>query len=132
MTFKKGESGNPEGRPKGIKDRRTIFRELVEPHKTELIEKAINMALGGDGQMLTLLLSRLMPSKPKDDPLPEIGCLGESFSEQGRKIISLISSGIITPAEGNSLLAAIATQATLVEADDLIKRIEKLEAFKHE
>jgi len=37
--FQPGQSGNPAGRPKGTLDRRKIFRELVEPHKNDLIKK---------------------------------------------------------------------------------------------
>ena len=36
MTFEKGESGNLSGRPRGVKDRRTAFREMIEPRKNEL------------------------------------------------------------------------------------------------
>lgn len=45
--FKKGESGNPAGRPKGAKNRSTIVRELLELNENELkmhlaqIKKAI-------------------------------------------------------------------------------------------
>jgi hypothetical protein len=45
--FKKGESGNPAGRPKGAKNRSTMLRELLELNENELkmhlaqIKKAI-------------------------------------------------------------------------------------------
>lgn len=32
MTFKAGESGNPAGRPRGSRDKRTRLRSLLEPH----------------------------------------------------------------------------------------------------
>ncbi len=45
--FKKGQSGNPAGRPKGIKDRRVKYRELLEQHTPALVSKTVELALGG-------------------------------------------------------------------------------------
>jgi len=104
MTFEKGKSGNPDGRPKGIKDKRVMFREIVEEHKKDLIEKAIEMAFDGNEQMLRLLLSRLLPACPKNNPLPNIGNLGNTVENRCKKIRSLVLDGTITPEEGNYLL----------------------------
>lgn len=52
LAFKTGQSGNPSGRPKGTKDKRSAFRSMVEPSCTQLIQKAIDMALGGNEAML--------------------------------------------------------------------------------
>ena len=41
--FKKGQSGNRAGRPKGIKDRRVKYRELLEPHAQALVKKAVRV-----------------------------------------------------------------------------------------
>jgi hypothetical protein len=38
MPFDKGQSGNPNGRPKGIPDKRVELRELLKPHAKVLIE----------------------------------------------------------------------------------------------
>jgi len=70
MQFKKGQSGNPAGRPKGALDRRSLFRQLIEPYKDELVSKAVEMALAGNEQMLRLILERALPAKPKSEPIP--------------------------------------------------------------
>ena len=44
MQWEKGESGNPAGRPAGIKDKRTAMRELLLPHAEELVAKVVEMA----------------------------------------------------------------------------------------
>lgn len=62
MAFKKGQSGNPTGRPKGSKDKRTAYRELLEPHAPALIEKAVSMALEGDTTAMKICLDRLLPT----------------------------------------------------------------------
>ena len=83
MPFKKGESGNPNGRPQGIKDRRTLFAEILDDHKIDLISKAVELALSGNEQMLRLLLDRLLPAKPKDNAIPNIDGLEGSLVDQG-------------------------------------------------
>lgn len=127
MQYKPGISGNPNGRPKGSRDRRTIFRELVEDHKEALVKKSIELALAGNEQMLRLLLDRLLPAKPKEEALHIQTSLEGSLTEQGQKIFSLITEGEITVTEGASLLQALLTQVKLTETDELINRIKNLE-----
>jgi len=68
--YKPGQSGNPNGRPKGSSDRRNIFKAFVIPYKKELIEKALKMALEGNELMLRLFLERLLPPKPREELIP--------------------------------------------------------------
>jgi len=131
--FSEGQSGNPSGRPCGIKDKRTLFAEMLDGHKQSLFDKALELALSGDPQMLRLLLDRLLPVRPKDDPLPaEMVGFSGSLVEQGKKVLDLIAQGVITPVQGNELLSALAIHAKLVETDELAERIKLLEEFAHE
>ena len=124
--FEKGVSGNPAGRPKGSRDKRRLYREMIEAHTEDLIRKAIDIALGGDESMIRFLLDRLLPSKPKDDPLPEMKLEG-SPSEQSAQIISLVCDGIITPMEGNSFLDSMIAHLNITTVDDIAKRLERIE-----
>jgi hypothetical protein len=117
--FKKGESGNPAGRPKGIKDRRILFAEMLDKYKKELFDKAIELALAGNEQMLRLLLDRLLPAKPKDNPLPEIGGLEGDAAKQCDKVMELVTERIITPYEANSLLNALVSKTNLIEIAEI-------------
>ena len=126
VKFAKGQSGNPQGRPRGIKDKRILFAEILDSHKDTLFDKALELALAGNEQMLKLLLDRILPAKPKDNPLPEIGRLDGNIAEQCNKVMKLIANGIITPDEGNSLLSALTAKTKLVELNDVFKELAEL------
>ena len=68
MTFKNGESGNPNGRPKGAISKRTQLSKLLEPHAEELINKVVELAKAGDINALRLCFERLIP-KPKEEAI---------------------------------------------------------------
>lgn len=125
--FKKGQSGNPRGRPKGIKDRRVKYRELLEPHASELVKKAVELALAGDTTSLRLCLERIVPSiKSQDEPVV-LGKLEGTLPEQGSAIVAAMGAGQISPSEAAIMLQALAAQARIVEIDDLEKRVTTLE-----
>ncbi|MGH8625106.1 MAG: DUF5681 domain-containing protein [Gammaproteobacteria bacterium] len=64
-SWKQGQSGNPEGRPPGAKDKRTALRALLTPHAQELVMRAVELAKSGDTTALRLCLERLIP--PQDE-----------------------------------------------------------------
>jgi hypothetical protein len=58
--FKPGQSGNPLGRPKGVRNRATVAAEaLLEGEAEALTRKAIELALAGDPTALRLCLERI-------------------------------------------------------------------------
>lgn len=130
MAFKKGASGNPQGRPKGIKDRRVVLRELFERHAEKLAAKAVEAALNGDAQAMRICIDRVVPAlKAREDtsPLPEFT---GTLTERGEACLNAMAYGQLTPSETASLLSALASQAKLTETDELERRIAALEG-KH-
>src|SRR3990167_9567009 len=81
MTFKPGESGNPTGRPKGIIDKRSELRSLLETHAKEIIEKLIERAKIGDDVAMRLCVDRLIPRVKPDGGINE----GSSKRRNARK-----------------------------------------------
>lgn len=70
IPFKKGESGNPNGRPKGRRNFSTIFYDALEKLaekngipadqlETEIVEKALLSARKGDHKFYKDLMDRL-------------------------------------------------------------------------
>jgi len=127
MTFKPGESGNPNGRPKGTTDRRTVFRDMVEPHSIQLVNHAVEMALSGNEAMLRLLLDRLLPAKPKDEPLDNLDLSTGSLVERSNNVLSGLDNGTITPHQGNNLLRGLRDHTHIVEIDVIVKELRKLQ-----
>jgi len=125
--YKKGQSGNPVGRPRGIKDKRTSIRELLKPHAKDLIDKAVSLALDGDTTALRLCLDRLIPPlKQRDEPIT-LKLAGTTLTENGLSVINALSKGEITPSEANSFLQAIVAQTRITEMDEIEARLTKLE-----
>jgi len=128
MTFKKGKSGNPRGRPKGIKDRRVQHREYLEAHAKDLMKIAVEKALEGDSAALRLCLERITPAiESRDEPVI-LGELKGSLTEQGSQIMAAMVSGDVSPGEGTSMLQALSSVAKITESDELEQRIRVLEA----
>lgn len=67
MRYKKGQSGNPAGRPKGIKDKRTQqWEELMEYMVSEGSERAMQHLESLDGeQFFEAFMKILEYAKPK-------------------------------------------------------------------
>jgi hypothetical protein len=71
QLWKKGQSGNPKGRPKGSKNQLTLLREavlhnaeeMVLENWEELVAMTIEMAKMGDTTALKILWDRIIPSK---------------------------------------------------------------------
>src|SRR4051812_19647120 len=116
--IEQGEIRNPHGRPKGSGHRQKIFNALVAPHSNELITTAIELARGGNTQILSFLLGRILPAIPTDEPIPACD-LGGTLSEQGKQVMAMIASSQLTISEGQALLHALSVQARLIETDEL-------------
>lgn len=125
--FEKGESGNPSGRPPGIRDKRTAMRDLLLPHAPELVAKAVEMAKAGDATALRICIDRLIPpAKPKDDPVTLPG-MAESLADNSRVVVRALADGELAPDEAATILQALASQVRIIAADEIEKRIAALE-----
>ena len=127
MAFQPGQSGNPEGRPPGIRDKRTALRELLLPHADALVAKAVELALSGDASALRICIDRIIPAaKAKDDPVT-LPALNGSLADNAKVVVTALGTGELSPDEAATILSALATQARIVEVDEMEKRITALE-----
>lgn len=121
-----GQSGNPKGRPPGIAQ----VRKLLDPHRDELVQKAVALALAGDTVALRLCIDRLAPlPRAEFSPVVIPGiALAVSMSDKARAILDAAGGAVISPDAAAMLLSAIASVAKIIEADELAARIAALEA----
>ena len=67
--FRKGQSGNPSGRPRGARNKTTLAVEaLLDGEAEVLTRKAVERAKEGDSVALRLCLERILPPR-KDRPV---------------------------------------------------------------
>lgn len=125
--FKKGESGNPAGKPKGTTDWRSKLRKQIEEAAPGLIDKLVAQAEWGDVAAIKLLLDKVLPNvKPQSLPVNiDIPTGDESASILA--VFSAMSKGEISPDAGNELVHALATLSKVRETSEIIQRIEQLE-----
>ena len=125
--FKKGRSGNPAGRPKGIADKRVALRAMLEPHAEALVTKLVDLATNGDVAALRICIDRLIPPMKARDMPVQLGTMPETLADQGRTVLSAVGDGRLTPEQGSTLMQAISSQARIVEVDELERRVAALE-----
>lgn len=69
--FKPGQSGNPNGRPKGSKNKLTLLREavlesaedIVLSNFEDIVRSTVELAKQGDATALKIVWDRIIPSK---------------------------------------------------------------------
>jgi hypothetical protein len=128
--FKKGQSGNPGGKPRGCLNATTIlFDELLKDNAQDLIEKAKAMAKGGDGPALRLCIDRLAPPR-KDRPvwfeLPKMNEARDAVSASAA-IVEAVASGDLTPSEAAELSKVVDGYSRVLQAVEFEERLSKLE-----
>ncbi len=130
MTFKPGQSGNPDGRPKGARNRATLAAErLLDGEADALTRKAIDLAKQGDTTALRLCLERILPAR-KDRPvsfdMPRIETVADSI-KAAAAIATAVAEGELTPMEAAELSKVVEGYTRAVETVDLAARLMRLE-----
>lgn len=129
MTFKKGTSGNPAGRPPGAicKGMTDTLKQTVKEELPAILAALVNAAKDGDTAAANLLLTRCCPTlKPVQEPMAT-PLQGDSLADKAKSILDLVCAGTLSPDDARQLLSSLADVAKIAEADELTKRIEALE-----
>ena len=128
--FKPGQSGNPNGRPKGAKNKRTLALEtLLEGEAEGLTRKCIDMAKRGDTTALRLCMERIYPVRrgsPIEIAIPKINN-AEDLPIAISSIIQSVATAHISPEEGEVIMKLFDAERRAFETDELAKKIRSLE-----
>jgi hypothetical protein len=128
--WRKGQSGNPKGRPLGSRHRATVLAEsLLDGQTQELIQKTIELALAGDSTALRLCVERIIAprrDRPVDFKLPAITSVADAVAAIGA-IADGVANGELTPAEAAELAKVVEVYRSVVEAAEIVRRLCALE-----
>jgi hypothetical protein len=131
MTFVKGQSGNPAGRPPGSRNKATILAETIFESEAEtIIRMAIDKAKEGDMTAIRLCLERVFPrlrDRATLFDLPPISNASEALAAL-TGIVAGVRAGEITAAEGSELSKLVDHYLRALEAKDFEPRLNMLEA----
>ncbi len=129
--FKKGESGNPGGRPKGSVSPAT---RLIRQASPEILESVIAQAKGGDMQAAALILARGVPTlKAAQEPVAlfDSSEFEEMTTQQkAEAILTAAVTGRVPVDIAHQLIASLTAVAGVTEWQELAERVREFEAMK--
>src|SRR5258705_6058666 len=104
--FQPGQSGNPNGRPKGSRNASTLALEaLLDGEAEALTRKAVELALAGDIAALRLCLDRILPPR-KDRPVSfEMRPIANAADARAASaaLLGAVAAGNLTPSEASEV-----------------------------
>lgn len=127
MTFTKGKSGNPAGKPKGTRHASTKLRDAIASDMTAIIAALVEKAKDGDTSAAALLFSRTLPPlRPQSDP-SDVVIAGTTMNERAEAITAAALAGDLSPTGATELMGILAHQARISEITELAARLERIE-----
>jgi hypothetical protein len=127
MTFRRGESGNPAGRPRKPRVGPDRLRANLLRQAPELLSKLTELALGGDVAAAREILGRCLPPLRPRDAAVTID-LGPDLAEASKAVLAGMAVGALTPGEAASVASTIGALARTAELVEFEKRLSALEA----
>jgi hypothetical protein len=128
--FKKGQSGNPNGKKPGTRHHVTLaLQALLEGEAEAISRKAVELALAGDMAAIRLLIERILPTKkelPIQVYLPTIRTAADTV-EAVAAVVNAVAAGEITPSQGQAMASMISELTHAIEVQDIAMRLATLE-----
>jgi hypothetical protein len=130
MTFEKGQSGNPAGRPRGARNKRTLAAEsMFDRDAATIIEQLIKLAKTGDVAAIRLCLDRIYP-RPRERPvaldLPPMTTPADAVAAMAA-IVQAMGDGDLGPNEAAELAKVVAGFSRTIATAEMDERMRELE-----
>jgi Family of unknown function (DUF5681) len=128
--WKKGQSGNPAGMPKGTRHRATMLAEKLMADDAENIVRAVvSAAKAGDPAAMRLCIERLIPVRKGRlvifdlPPVKTAADIAEAVGELARAM----AAGELTTDEASAAASVIEMHRRAIEMTEIELRLQKLE-----
>ncbi len=128
--FKPGQSGNPQGRKLGSRNRVSVMVDgMFENEAQAIAETAILKAKEGDSAMLKALLDRICPPRKERPITLDLPSLVDATSipDATRAIIEAAAKGDLEPGQAATMIQAISGHLKAIEVSALESRLARLE-----
>lgn len=127
--WKKGVSGNPAGRPKGIVDRRARLNKILAGKAEDVLNVVIAAALGGDVHSANIILSRVVSTlRPQDERVEFDFDASAPMSSQIEQVLKAMAQGEISPDAAKQITESIGVLDAIRQAESLGAKLAVLEA----
>ena len=129
-AWKKGQSGNSAGKPRGTRHRATqMAQALLEKDSKAIITKIVELAKGGDLTAGRMVLDRLVPPARERALSIELVTTetAAGIDSAQQQILVAVASGEILPAEATALSGIVDARRRALETSVLEQRISELE-----
>lgn len=128
--FKKGQSGNPSGKPKGARHKVTVLAEkLMQDDARSIVEAVLTAAKGGDMTAARLVLERIAPvrkGRPVRLNLPTVQTAADVAAAMSA-LTTAMASGDVTPEEAATVASVFEIRRKALETEELEHRLMALE-----
>jgi hypothetical protein len=128
--FRKGQSGNPRGRPPGARNAATVIAEQLFDGEVETLTRtAIEEAKRGNMVALRLCLDRILPprrDRPVNFAIPELNSAADA-SKAMAAITQGVANGELGVGEAAELSKMIESYVRAIEVTELEQRLLALE-----
>ena len=133
MAFKKGESGNPKGKPRGARHKTTeLAYAMMEGGLKAVLEQVVERAKSSDMLGCRMIIDKIIPNQ-KDRTvaidLPTIATL-DGVGRAQSEILQAVVDGDITTNEGERISSIVEARRRVIETVELEARISELEGRK--
>ena len=106
------------------------MRDALAADLGGIIDTVRARALAGDMQAARIILDRLVPSlRPVEMPAVLTLPAGATLASQAQAVIDAAAAGELVPSQAAQIVTALGGVAKIIEATELLKRIEALESL---
>lgn len=127
--FVKGESGNPDGKRPGTRNRKTVLMELLSDGDIQgLKEKAVEIGHAGNALVLRAWIEKLVPACRErfvEFELPPIETAADLAPAMGA-VMAALAGGEITPGEAERITNSALRWMHAIEIGDLAVQLQEL------